>query len=459
MLDLLIADGLLICPEGLTQTPGYVGVEGGRIACIGTGQPPAARRVIDAKGAMVCPGLIDPHGHLDGHPYAGLLSLHQGVTTTVGGNCGYSPGCLDTFFRRQEQQGYPIHQAELVGHATLRRIVGVEDPFQSAHQHIHRMTRLAEQALRDGACGVSFGFGYAPGSALEEAVPLCRCAAEYGRLFAVDTHMRTHMDMYSLVEVLCLARQSHARSLVSHFVYQYGEGVEREALALMDHARQNGLDIWADSGMYTHWATSIGSALFEPDIMRSLEMPFHMLRMATGEHRGQVLDEALFCHVRTEHPQDSVVVQVDNDDAVYTILSADYMMPSSDAGHYLPGEGHPQIAGTFPRFFSKMVRTLGVLTWPQAVARATLLPASVFCLHDRGRLQVDCVADLLVFDPDALIDRADYVGLGLPDALPEGVLEVIVGGVHALSRGQVLCDTAGCAIRYGRATRDQEVSV
>lgn len=450
MLDLLIVDGLLIDPERRTATPGYVGIEHGRIACTGSGSTPPARAVIDAAGHMVCPGFIDVHGHLDGDVRTGMLSLHQGVTTTVGGNCGYSPDDLEVFFARQEALGYPIHQAEFIGHSfSLRRQVGIEDPFAAATPaQIQRMVELARRALAHGACGVSFGLGYAPGTTHEEALALCEQAAAQGRIVAIDTNMRTKSDLFSLVEVLCLARQSKAPMLVSHFVYQYGDHMEEEALALMAHAREHGIDIWADSGMYTHWATSIGCALFEPYLLRDNQIELWHLRMATGEHRGQVLDQALYDHVRAEHPHDTVVVQVDHEEAVFTILRPEYVMPSSDAGPYQPGEGHPQIAGTFPRFFAEMVTHRGDLSWPEAIARATLLPAQTLRMADRGRLRAGCAADLVIFDPHTLRDRADYVGLGLPDALPEGILHVIVDGTHALCNGKVLCGTAGRPLRF-----------
>ena len=373
------------------------------------------------------------------------------MTTTVGGNCGYSPDCLDTFFRRQEAQGYPIHQAELTGHSfTLRRLAGLPDPFTPATPpQIDAMAAQAERAFAHGACGLSLGLGYAPGSSEEEALALCRVAAAHGRFVAVDTHMRTKSDLYSLVEVLCLARRSGARFLISHFVYQYGEGVEAEAVALARRARAEGIDLWVDSGMYTHWATTIGSALFEPEVMRDNDIRLDTLRMATGEHRGAVLDAALYTHLRAQHPHDTVVVRVDNDEAVYTILREPFVMPSSDAGRYRPGEGHPQIAGTFPRFFRKLVAERGELTWLEAVTRATLLPARTVGLADRGRLCEGAVADLLVFDPASLRDHACYVGLGRPDAPPDGIRHVVVAGQHALADGQVLCASAGRALRFG----------
>lgn len=444
MYDLVIREGLLVDPAQGSIRPGNIGVQAGRIAAIAN-VPLSGREEIHAGGAYVCPGLIDPHGHLDGAPYPGLLSLQQGVTTTVGGNCGYSPKDLGAFFRHHQQQGYPIHQAEMVGHSfTLRRLVGLTDPYARATQpQIDRMVALCHEAFGAGACGLSLGLGYAPGSTEEEVLALCRVAKDYGRVVSIDTRMQTSCDLYSLVEALAIARQTKARVLVSHFVYQYSAIIVHEAIDLMFHARRQGLDMWLDSGMYTSWATGISAALFDEEIMTSNAVCISHLRMATGEHRGQHLDKPLFDHVRRYHAQDSVIVEVPDESAVYVALAPEFAMPSSDAGAYLPGEGHPQIAGSFPRFFRKMTREKGLLTWPEALRRATLLPAQTLGLRDRGRLAEGMVADLMVFDPHTIGDRADFVGLGEPDALPQGIKHVIVAGQHALDHTRVVCDRLG----------------
>ncbi len=453
MLDLAIVNGTLIDPEAGTSQPENLGILSGHIVARGAELPPA-RASIDASGALVCPGFVDVHGHLDGDPYPGLLSLHQGVTTTVGGNCGYSPARLAEFFTQQELTGYPLHQAELVGHSfTLRHLAGIDNPHAAATPaQIDRMVALARHAFAAGACGLSFGLGYAPGSSHAETLALCRVAAEHERIVAVDTNMRSNDDLESITEVLQLARESGAHMHLSHFVYQYGEAVPTEALTMLANARHEGLHITADSGLYSHWATGIGATLFEPESMRRNSIRPENIRMASGPHRGMQLTDELLAHVRACHSDESAIVYVDNEEAIYTILRAPDMMPSSDAGGYAPGEGHPQIAGTFPRFFRKMVIERGEFSWVEAVRRATLLPARTFGLIGRGRVSIGAVADIAIIDPDTLRDHAGFPDCeqpqSQPDALPEGVRHVVVGGVHALADGQVLCDTAGKVIRF-----------
>ena len=119
MSKLFISGGTVIDPETLSRFQADVLCEDGRIAAVQPAQSGAPKdaRVIDASGCFVCPGFIDPHGHIDGCKYTGTLSLLQGITTTVGGNCGFSPLDIDAFLR--SQTAFPIHQAEMIGLCAL----------------------------------------------------------------------------------------------------------------------------------------------------------------------------------------------------------------------------------------------------------------------------------------------------------------------------------------------------
>lgn len=265
---------------------------------------------------------------------------------------------------------------------------------------------------------------------------LCREARRFGRPVSIDTRMNSMTDLHSLQEAIDLAAETGCRMIVSHFVYQYGVGVEYEALAMIDDARAAGVDMHLDSGMYKDWCSAIGAALFEPGIMRANGIELEHLRMITGEHIGSMPDQALYKHLRDAHPCDAVAVNTGEQEAVYAIARWRDAMISTDAGAYQPGEGHPQIAGSFPRFLREMVRERGELTWEQAVRRVTLLPAQVFGFDKKGRMRTGCDADLVILDPDTVADRADFPGLGRPDAPPEGVRYVIVGGALAAQDGR-----------------------
>lgn len=445
---LFIRGGVVFDPEREHRFPGDVLIRGGRIERVeraGRITPPPDARVLDASGCFVCPGFIDPHSHIDGERYTATLSLLQGITTTVGGNCGFSP--LDTAAFLARQSGFPIHQAELIGMCALREAVGVREPFAAADSaQIGEMARLCRDALVNGAAGVSLGPAYTPGASMAEMEALCREAAAMGRPAAIDTRMYSMTDLHSLEEAVELARATGCRMVISHFVYQYGVGVEYQALAMLEEARNEGLDVHLDSGMYKDWCSTVGSALFEPGMMRANGIELYHLRVITGEHIGAVPDAALLEHLRREHPEDAVVVNTGDQEAVYAIARYPLTMISTDAGAYRPLEGHPQIAGSFPRYLREMVRERGELTWEQALYKATLLPAQVFGLADKGRLTPGCDADVLVFDPKTIADCADFPGLGCPNAAPEGVRYVIVAGEVAAMQGRLLCLDAGRAI-------------
>ena len=446
MSKLFISGGVVIDPETMRGMHADVLVQDGRIAAVGHLSAPQDAELLDASRCYVCPGFIDPHGHIDGHLYTGELSLLQGITTTVGGNCGFSPLDVEQFFAGQK--AFPIHQAEMIGMCALREAAGVVDPFQAAgEEQVDRMAQLCEKALLGGACGVSLGPAYTPGSSILEMQTLCAIARHHGKPVSIDTRMNSMTDLDSLQEAIDLAAHSGCRMIVSHFVYQYGVGVEDEAMAMVDRARGMGIDVVFDSGMYKDWCSSIGAALFEPGIMRANGIELHHLRMITGAHIGIVPDDALYMHLREQHPGDAVVVNTGSQRAVYAIHRHKCAMVSTDTGAYLPGEGHPQIAGSFPRYFREMVCERGELSWEEAVRHATLLPAQVFGFDQKGRMQPGCDADIVVLDPEAIMDRADFPGLGMPNAAPEGIRAVIVGGEIAAQDGRVTGAMAGRPLR------------
>ncbi|MBR5302882.1 MAG: amidohydrolase family protein [Clostridia bacterium] len=446
MSELFISGGIVIDPEKKEKYAANVLLRGGVIAAIGDLTAPEGAAVIDAGGCYVCPGFIDPHGHIDGHLYTGELSLLQGITTTIGGNCGFSPVDLERFFN--EQKAFPIHQGEMIGMCALRHAAGVYDPFQAAsEEQVDRMAQLCERALLSGACGVSLGPAYTPGSSILEMQTLCAVARRHGKPVSIDTRMNSMTDLNSLQEAIDLAAHSGCRMIVSHFVYQYGVGVEDEAMAMVDRARGMGVDILFDSGMYKDWCSSIGAALFEPGIMRANGIELHHLRMITGEHIGVVPDEELYLHLREQHPDDAVVVNTGSQRAVYAIAKNPLCMVSTDTGAYEPGEGHPQIAGSFPRFLREMVIERAEMGWEEAIVHMTLWPAQVLGLEKKGRMQPGCDADLVILNPQTLHDRADFPGLGAPNAAPDGVNYVIVAGEIAAQYAKPTGVMAGRAIR------------
>lgn len=452
MFDIVIKDGILIDPEALTRKKGNVGIVGGKIAVV-TQQEIHGHKELAADGKIVCPGFIDIHGHVDWNDYCGGLSLRQGITTTVGGNCGLSPLDIEAFFAAQEKEGFIVNQAEMVGHSmSLRQAVGAVDPQQPATpEQLAQMEALVEKAFESGACGLSLGLAYAPGSSDDEINVLSRLAARYGRIVSVDTRMRTAIDMYSLVEAIDIARRTGARIQVSHLVYQYGNGMMEEALAVIDKARADGMDIRFDSGMYTQWATHIGAVLFSEESLELNSWKLEDILVITGKYNGKRLNSEIYRELRANDPQTAVVVFTGVEEEIYMALQHPYAMPSTDTGAYAPGEGHPQIAGSFPRYFRQMVGERYELTIMEAVRKATLLPAETLGLHEKGRLREGMDADIVVFDIKKIIDKADF---GIPDAKPEGIDYVVINGKLALDNGEIIDARAGKAVRCTKPVYD-----
>lgn len=450
--DTIIENGILVDPETMSSEGKNIGITGGRIAAVSREKLVGANS-FDAAGQLVAPGFIDIHGHIDGNFYAAELSLRQGITTTVGGNCGSSPLFMADFFAGQKSSPLPINQAELFGMThSLRAHLGGIEPFMAASRNeIEKMKEIAETAFAEGTCGLSIGLAYAPGSSDEEIYALAEIAAKYGRIVSVDTRMRTPLDLYSLVEVLRLARETKARVEISHFVYQYGDGLVEEALCAIDRARGEDVDVRLDSGMYTQWATGLQAVLFDPDYLRENKWDFHDILVITGPYKGRRLDAELYARLREDAgpaAHTSVVVFTGIESEIYAALRHPWCMPSTDTGRYSPGEGHPQIAGSFPRYFRKMVVEKKFLTIEEAVRKATLLPAQTLGLKTKGRLSVGCDADIVIFDLKRLKDKAGFLPEKQPDAPPEGISRVFVNGVLALENGELKNARAGRPIIF-----------
>lgn len=448
MLTTAINHGVMVDVLTKTRHQKNIGIQNGKIAEI-SDRPLKAEKVIDARGLTVSPGFIDVHGHVDGYTYAGILSAYQGITTTVGGNCGCSPLDLKSFFQEQEENGFPIHQAMLIGHQTsLRERAGAADRYQPAtKEQIEKMGALAETALKDGACGVSFGLDYVPGSSLDEVIELAEICEKYGRICPVHTRLLTDQDMYSLYELFQVARKTRADILISHFVYQYCNGLVEKGLEMVEKAIREGLRIHLDSGMYTNWTTYFDTATFDLANIQNNNWRWDQMVVATGRHKGQVMSEELYYHMKKEHPTEAIIFFEGKEQEVYDCLVKSYVMPSTDIGAYAKGEGHPQIAGTFPRYIRKMVREKKLLSLEEAVYKATWMPAQVFKFAGKGEISVGKDADLTLFNAEKICDRADYPHRGEPDAKPEGIPYVLVDGVLTVENGEYTGARCGRIIR------------
>lgn len=451
LLDLLLKDGFLIDPERMTMLPGSLGIKDGRIAEMYPfgAETPAAAETIPLQGMAVAPGFIDVHAHLDGQASAGHRSLMQGITTSFGGNCGLSPIDMGEFYASQAA-GYSVNHAEFVGHSfSLREAVGIDDPRRSASpDELTHILALARRAMEDGAWGVSFGLDYCPGCSFREVEALGRLTAEFGGICPIHTRLFTMYDMYSISEAARLALAAGVQVQVSHLVYQYPmPDLLDDAFAMIEFARNRGANIGCDSGMYTDFAAPLGSATFDPETMEACDWHYADLLVSTGAHRGERMTEALYRELRRNAPDTEVVCFSGHSGAVEYAFERDYVMPSTDAANYLPGQGHPQAIASFPRFFRMLVREKKRMTWPEAIRRATLLPADTMGLKNKGRLRAGADADLVIFDIGAISDNADFAGVGTPDAPNTGIHRVLIAGKTAMQDNKIVNDRLGKVLR------------
>jgi len=308
------------------------------------------------------------------------------------------------------------------------------------------MERLAEKAMDAGAWGVSFGLDYCPGCSFREVESLGRLTAKYGRISPIHTRLFTMYDMYSISEAARLALETGVQVQVSHLVYQYPMiDLLEDAFEMIEFAQRKGAHICCDSGMYTDFAAPLGSASFDIENMEACDWKFSDLLVSTGEYKGARMDEALYRKLRREAPKTEVICFSGDAEAIVHAFTRDYVMISTDAGNYLPGQGHPQAAASFPMFLRILARETKTLSWPEAVRRATLLPAETMGLKSKGRLRAGADADLVVFDTRTIAERAAFIEN--PDAPPVGIKRVLIGGKTAVVDNEIIRSDLGKIIK------------
>jgi len=460
-LDVLIQNAWIIDGTGEPRWQGDVGIADGRIHAIGSRlhEQFQAKEVIDATGAVVCPGFIDTHGHDDlmfvERPDLAWKTT-QGVTSVVVGNCGISaapaplPGhsaaalalmgetpLFDSFgayFSQIKSIKPMINVAALVGHANLR-LAAMADPVsaQPSESEMQAMESLLEQALEQGAIGMSTGLAYSPGghAGFEELRRLCAVLARHG---AVHTsHIRNEADRVqeSVKEIMDLGKATGCSSIVSHhkcmMPQNWGRSVE--TLAMIDENRDSGVPVAMD--VYPYNASSTILIADRAELIDEIRITWSKTH---PEQAGRMLADIArdWGCSRTEaaqrlSPAGAIYFAMSEED-VQRILKHPCCMVGSDG---LPNDSdpHPRLWGTFTKVLGQYVRQCQLLTLEEAVAKMTSLPASVFRFKDRGVLKEGAHADVVLFDPDNVRDRATWDQPTLPS---EGILRVWINGVSVL---------------------------
>lgn len=429
----------------------------GRILAVGTDKD--MRRYIgpltevrDVHGLEITPGFIDPHMHLRQGLVTAAAYVRMGVTTMVTGPCGGSDADIAKFIADTNATGFAPNVLTYIGASTLRAAVGVPDEYTAAKPaQIRQMVALADQAMKDGAIGVSFGIEYDPGTSYKEIVALARVAAAHKG--HISAHIRyptpTGSMLYAVNEIMQAGKDAGCPVQISHLVPMvYGE--TEECLAAIAAARADGQDVTADTYPYDAWATGIKTATFDdPSIW---DFTYSDIEVVTGSYAGRYLTVELFNYLRSLPEDTTVAVHSIPWDDVIMAYRSPFLMVASDGrfsydsttGAY---QGHPRGAGTYPRVLGKLVREDGIFTLEQALFKMTVMPAVRLQLYRKGMLKPGFDADIVVFDKDTIIDTATF-GNNACYTPPIGIDSVYVNGQLTVKGQSYLGTLAGKALAH-----------
>ncbi len=499
--DLVIRGATVVDGTGAPGFRADLGVRGDRIARVAReGIAEGAGAVeIEAEGLVVAPGFVDLHAHLD--PLLRLphaeSHLRQGVTTALGGPDGSAPLPLAPYLDSAAVLGVGMNVAFLAGHNTIRRaVMGLDDRAPTAEE-LGAMRALVAEAMDDGAFGISTGLRYIPGafSDIDEVVALSEVAAARGGIYTSHLRDEGRGLMEGVGEALEIGRRAGIPVVLTHHkVVGYPMwGASERTLAMVDSARAAGTDAILDQYPYT--ATYTGITILIPEwamgggnegFLARMEDPVLADSILAGirdnlvnDRGGNDLDRVQLARVpwdrsleggslgdwadreglpRTMDTGAELVVEAVrrgglsaiyhalHEDDVERIMRHPMTAIASDGRLVEPGDGHPHPRwyGTYPRVLGEYVRERGVLTLEEAVRKMTSLPADRMGLTDRGRIAEGASADLVVFDPATVVDRATFTD---PHQYPDGIPWVVVNGVVTVEDGVFVDVRAGRVLR------------
>jgi dihydroorotase/N-acyl-D-amino-acid deacylase len=529
--DVIITHGRIIDGSGNPWYSSDIAIQGDRIAAIGKLEGATARQVIDAGGMVVAPGFIDMLGQSETAlliDNRALSKLSQGITSEITGEGGsiapqnpftlaaLAPSIapyhlkvdwadLKGYFDRLEKQGTPLNLGTYVGAAQVREAVLGDVDRAPTPPELRMMKALVEQAMQQGAMGISTALIYPPGhyAKTEELIELAKVASRYGGIYA--THMRGEgqSETAAIEEALRIGREAHIPVEIFHLkvVGKARWGGMPKVAAMIQSARDSGQDVSADMYPYIAGATALASSLPPwvadgglPKLLERLRDPAirarikqemtedhaewenlylgaggapgvmvasvinNDLKQFTGKTVAQIAEkqkkeplDALFDFVLADNGQTGALYFIANEEDVQYGLKQPWTSIGLDAGELsLDGplfepHTHPRAFGSMPRFLGHYVRDLHLLPLEQAVRKITSLPAQREHLTGRGLIKEGFFADITIFDPGTIADKATYTE---PAQLSEGVKYVLVNGKVEFEGGKMTGITAGKALRH-----------
>lgn len=476
----VITNVSIIDGAGTPARKGAVRIAGGRIVAVGDVIAEKNEVVIDGEGKTLAPGFIDTHSHHDADiPTAPdmIAVTSQGVTTIIVGQDGSSPSPLKDFYATLAKSPIAVNVGAYSGHNTLREHGMSAARRAATDEEVARMSKLLEEDMAAGAFGLSTGLIYETGnfSTPAEVMTLAKVSARLGGRYISHIRNEGFDLMPSLQEVIDIGKATGAPVQVSHIKVGVKKlwGSSDKVLKLLDDARASGVDITADIYPYTYWQSTM-RVLFPNKIYDDREGLTFMLKESTppdglyfalyapepaivGKTLAQVAKErggtpvdvylALMkkaIDYETAHPNDerveSIIGVSMREDDVTRMMAWEHSNICSDGLSI----GHPRGHGTFPRVLGHYVREKKVMTLEEGVHKMTGLAAKHLGITDRGTLAAGNAADLVLFDPDTIIDRAT---LQNPKALSVGIEKVWVNG------RLVFQDRRSTGVRPGQVVR------
>jgi N-acyl-D-amino-acid deacylase len=485
-MDIIIRNGTIVDGSGKRGFEGDLGITGEKIAAVGKVDGDADL-LVDATGMVVAPGFVDMHAHTD---FAFLNDpssnekLMQGVTTNVIGNCGLSPApanehvrqyfdtilkyifgetttrgfdTLGEFLGELERSGTSTNVATYAAHGIIKCHVTEMSPDPPTGEELAQMKGLLREAMKDGAFGLSSGLVYPPGafSNTDELIELFRIVAEFGGIYA--THIRDEANRLeeAVAEAIEIGRAAGVPIHISHHK-SFGKanwGKSKKSLQMVEDALNEGLDVTLDQHPYkassTLLAPVMGSDRFYPEnVMIASTRHDHSLegRMLKdiAKERGKTPRDAAEEILSDEDGAVTAIFFEMDDDDIVRIMKHPTAMIGTDGIETDGGRPHPRLYGTFPCILGRFVRERAVLTLEEAVRKMTSMGFERLDIKDRGLLREGCCADVAIFDPETIADRATYED---PRQFPIGIEHVIVNGTLAVNNGKQTSALAGKVIR------------
>ena len=497
--DLVIRHGKVYDGTGSGAFEADIAINGDKIVKIGDLQGSKGLKEIDASNLAVSPGFIDLHAHIDPLPtLQGCESLlRQGVTTALGGPDGSGPWPIGAYLDTLETIGIGMNVAFLVGHNTVRINIMSMDQRAPTAEDLALMERQIEQGMKEGAFGISTGLKYLPGafSEVDEVIALSKVAGRYGGFYT--SHLREEgLGLIDAVrEAIVIGREANIPVVLTHHKVigkpMWGKSVK--TLAMVDSARNLGLDVMMDqypydasytgiSVMLPAWARAGGEEAFKkrtqnPKLRDRIKAGtvFNILNDRGGadlrrvqfakvnwmpELEGKTLHD--WCIIENIEPSvengaDLIIeaqlkggarciFHVMDEKDVERIMQHPQTMIASDGRLVAPGIGHPHPRwyGTFPRVLGHYVREKGIITLAEAIHKMSGMPANRLGLADRGKIAEGMIADIVVFDPEKVIDKATFEN---PHQYPEGIDYVLVNGNLAVDAGKFTDQRGGKVLR------------